>query len=98
MSQAVMMVNTDLLSHLFTLIFWFSLILILSCISYLAVVIVYFLRYHPYASYPGPFWARISPLYALLHAYRGDLHLDVTRCHETYGMLLTLCCYFGAIN
>lgn len=86
---SVAMMHTTLWTHLFTLLFWFSLIVVLSCISYLAVIIIYYLRYHPYARYPGPFWARISPLHALLHAYRGDLHLDVTRCHERYGMPLT---------
>lgn len=80
------MMITNLLIHPFTWLFWFILIWVLFCISYLTVVIIYYLEYHPYAGYPGPFWARISPLHALLHAYRGDLHLDVTRCHEKYGM------------
>lgn len=41
--------------------------------------------FHPYAKYPGPFLARITPLYSLWHAYIGDLHLDALRCHEEYG-------------
>ena len=52
---------------------------------FVLAVVVYNAYFHPYARYPGPFWARVSPLYALLHAYRGDLHLDVTRCHIEYG-------------
>lgn len=72
--------------------------LLLCCISYLTVIIIYYLAYYPYARYPGPFWARISPLYALLHAYRGDFHLDVTRCHEKYGMPLVIHEYFWIIN
>ena len=79
-----------LLNHSLKWLFWLSIIVVLSCISYLAVTIIYNLKYHPYARYPGPFLARISPLHALLHAYRGDLHLDVTRCHEIYGMSLIL--------
>lgn len=58
--------------------------LVVAGVYFLAVTI-YNLTYHPYERYPGPIWARASPLYALLHAYRGDLHLDVARCHERYG-------------
>lgn len=82
------MMITDLLTHPFTWLFMLPIIVLLSCLSYLAVTITYNLKYHPYARYPGPFLARISPLHALVHAYRGDLHLDVTRCHERYGMPL----------
>lgn len=88
MSLAAMMMNTSHLFYPFTLLCWFSVIVTLSCISCLSITIIYYLKYHPYARYPGPFWARTSPLYALFHAYRGNLHLDVTRCHERYGMLL----------
>ena len=59
-------------------------ILLVAGVSFFAAAI-YNLTYHPYARYPGPIWARASPLYGLLHAYRGDLHLDVARCHEKYG-------------
>lgn len=82
------MMITDLLTHPFTWLFMLPIIVLLSCLSYLAVTIIYNLKYHPYARYPGPFLARISPLHALVHAYRGDLHLDVTHCHERYGMPL----------
>ena len=77
---------TSLLTYPLVWLLWSSIIVVLSCISYLTVLIIYNLKYHPYARYPGPFLARISPLHALLHAYRGDLHLDVTRCYERYGM------------
>ena len=83
--QSITMI-TSLLTYPLVWLFWSSIIVVLSCISYLVVTIIYNLRYHPYAKYPGPFLARISPLHALLHAYRGDLHLDVTRCHERYGV------------
>ena len=98
MFLAAMMMSRNLIVYPLTWLFWFSLIGVLSSISYLAVTIIYYLRYHPYAEYPGPFWARISPLYALLHAYRGDLHLDVTRCHERYGMPVMYLCYRWAIK
>ena len=80
------MMITSLLTYPLVRLFWSTIIVVLSCISYLTVTIIYNIKYHPYARYPGPFLARISPLHALLHAYRGDLHLDVMRCHERYGM------------
>ena len=88
----------NLLTYSFAWLYWSFLTVVLSCTSCLAVTIIYYIKYHPYARYPGPFWARVSPLYALLHAYRGDLHLDVTRCHERYGMQLIRLCYRRAIE
>ena len=82
-----MMMIMNLLTNPLTWLLWLSIIVGLSCISYLTVTIIYNnLKYHPYAKYPGPFLARLSPLYDLLHAYRGDLHVDVTYSHERYGM------------
>lgn len=46
---------------------------------------VYLLRFHPYAKYPGPLLARLTPFHSLWHAYIGDLHLDVLLCHKRYG-------------
>ena len=54
----------------------------------LAGISIYNLYFHPFASYPGPFWARISPLYALWHAYLGDLHIDTLLCHQKYGSVV----------
>lgn len=54
-------------------------------VSYLLVTVVYNILFHPLANYPGPFWARISPLYAAYHVYRGDLHQSIHRCYEKYG-------------
>lgn len=48
---------------------------------------IYLLRFHPYARYPGPLLARLTPFHALWHAHKGDLHLDVLRCHNQYGIL-----------
>jgi len=30
--------------------------------------------------------AKITGFYSVYHAYVGDLHLDMLRCHEIYGM------------
>ncbi len=53
--------------------------------SYLIVTVVYNGVFHPLARYPGPFWARILPMYAIYHTYCKDLHQNIRRCHETYG-------------
>jgi hypothetical protein len=53
---------------------------VISCATYNAFL-------HPLARYPGPWLARISSLYNLIHAYRGDLHLDILRCHKKYGRI-----------
>ena len=83
---------TSLMTHFLTWLSWCTLLAVLSCICYLTTIVIYNLKFHPYAKYPGPFLARISPFHALLHAYRGDLHLDVTHCHENYGMQLLSSC------
>ncbi|OOF94194.1 hypothetical protein ASPCADRAFT_208737 [Aspergillus carbonarius ITEM 5010] len=46
---------------------------------------VYQLWFHPLAHFPGPFWAKFTCLYSGWHAWKGDLHLDMMRCHEKYG-------------
>ncbi|EED20867.1 cytochrome P450, putative [Talaromyces stipitatus ATCC 10500] len=45
----------------------------------------YQLWFHPLARYPGPFLAKFTRLYAGWHAWKGDLHIDMQRCHEKYG-------------
>ena len=56
-----------------------------AAIAVVSSVICYRLVLHPLAEYPGPFWARISGFYAVYHAYIGDVHLDMWKCHEKYG-------------
>lgn len=56
-------------------------------VSYLLVTTLYNLIFHLLARYPGPIWARISPLYAIYHTHRGDIHQSIHRCHEKYGWL-----------
>ena len=58
---------------------------LLAAICYLVGLSVYYYFFHPYAKYPGPLLAKISPVYSLWYAYIGDLHIDVLRCHEKYG-------------
>lgn len=53
---------------------------------YLAGLCFYRLYLHPLAKYPGPFLAKLTNLYGFYHGYRRDIHLDVWRCHEKYGL------------
>ncbi|KAJ5956786.1 cytochrome P450 monooxygenase [Penicillium viridicatum] len=46
---------------------------------------VYLVTWHPYAKYPGPFLAKFTILYSAYHALKGDLHLDMWKCHQKYG-------------
>ncbi|THW14123.1 hypothetical protein D6D23_09503, partial [Aureobasidium pullulans] len=41
--------------------------------------------FHPLSHYPGPLLGRLSNLHAAYHAWRGDVHLDIARCHDKYG-------------
>ncbi|TLD11101.1 hypothetical protein PgNI_05166, partial [Pyricularia grisea] len=51
--------------------------------------LIYFIIYntyiHPLSKYPGPFLAKFTDLYAAYHGWKGDLHLDMWRCHQKYG-------------
>ncbi|KAF2800348.1 cytochrome P450 [Melanomma pulvis-pyrius CBS 109.77] len=53
--------------------------------SYLIYNFIYNVFFHPYAKYPGPFLAKFTDLYAGYHAWKGDIHLDMWRCHLKYG-------------
>ena len=44
------------------------------------------LTIHPLAKYPGPFLAKATNFYAVYHAFIGDMHLDLERCHKKYGL------------
>jgi len=46
---------------------------------------IYNVFFHPYAKYPGPFLGKFTDLYAGYHAWKGDIHLDMWRCHMKYG-------------
>ncbi|KAL4747878.1 hypothetical protein BDW72DRAFT_206088 [Aspergillus terricola var. indicus] len=76
------MIHAHLVS-IFTFKGLFLGLLTVSCA--VAAFCVHRLFFHPLAKYPGPWLAKITNLYAGYHAWRGDLHLDMWRCHEKYG-------------
>jgi hypothetical protein len=57
----------------------------LGFLLYLTCNFIFNIYFHPYAKYPGPFLARFTDLYAGYHAWKGDIHLDMWRCHQLYG-------------
>ncbi|KAI9150038.1 Cytochrome P450 monooxygenase lcsN [Paramyrothecium foliicola] len=56
--------------------------LMLACGIYTLIYLAFF---HPLAKYPGPFLAKFTSLYSAYHAWKGDIHLDMHRCHQRYG-------------
>lgn len=53
--------------------------------GWLIAVVLYRLRFHPLAKFPGPFWARISGFPAYLHTLRGDRHVWSWCLQQKYG-------------
>lgn len=47
--------------------------------------IIYQVKFHPLAKYPGPFLAKLTNAYAGYHAAKQDIHIDMWRCHQKYG-------------
>ncbi|KAL4940564.1 hypothetical protein BDV06DRAFT_223938 [Aspergillus oleicola] len=64
-------------------IVWFSL-LIVAVLAYA----IYQNFFHPLAKYPGPFLSRFTELRSAICAYKGDVHLDIERCHQKYGPIV----------
>lgn len=61
--------------------FLLGLVLLLSLF-----VFVYTRAFSPLRYIPGPFWARISPLWRVYRVWLGDWHEDITKLHRKYGM------------
>lgn len=56
--------------------------LTLKCAS----VVIYRITIHPLARYPGPPFAKVTDAYAAYHGFRGDIHIDIWKCHVKYGL------------
>ncbi|OLL25304.1 Isotrichodermin C-15 hydroxylase [Neolecta irregularis DAH-3] len=40
---------------------------------------------HPLAAFPGPFWAKVNPLWPFMLLYKGQRHKSLRRLHAQYG-------------
>ncbi|KAI0110541.1 cytochrome P450 [Hypoxylon sp. NC0597] len=54
-------------------------------ISVSLLFVVHRIVSHPLPKYPGPLLAKFTNLYAAYHAWKGDIHIDMWRCHLKYG-------------
>ncbi|KAL7271636.1 hypothetical protein RUND412_005591 [Rhizina undulata] len=61
-----------------------------SLIVYLLGLFTYRIFFHPLAKYPGPFLAKITDLYGLYHAWKGDRHIANYKAHLKYGEFVRL--------
>lgn len=59
---------------------------------------IYQLYFHPLAQYPGPLLGRITRLYDLYHAYKGDKHIVLYHLHQRYGTVVRYCPNTVSIN
>lgn len=49
----------------------------------------YAILLHHLRQYPGPLLAKLTELFAGSHAFKKDLHLEILRCHERYGISMS---------
>ncbi|EPE08411.1 cytochrome p450 monooxygenase [Ophiostoma piceae UAMH 11346] len=61
-----------------------------SATLYTLWTVVYNLYFHPLARFPGPFLAKISPIYSIYGLARGRWPLDVHQVHLKYGPIVRL--------
>ncbi|KAL8827690.1 MAG: hypothetical protein Q9191_003035 [Dirinaria sp. TL-2023a] len=81
----ITLAHSGLLFTISPFVLKFALRLVGASCAYFFCIAVYNAVFHPLAKYPGPFLARFTDLYAAYHAWKGDIHLDMWRCHEKYG-------------
>ncbi|MCJ1308504.1 hypothetical protein MMC25_002157 [Agyrium rufum] len=55
------------------------------CTIYLIASAIYNLFFSPLAKHPGPFFSKISAIPSFYHAVKGDRHIWVWQCFQTYG-------------
>ncbi|KAI5923117.1 putative cytochrome P450 [Camillea tinctor] len=56
-----------------------------QCFAYLFSQVIYNLYFHPLRNYSGPFWARASLLWRIVHSMDGQFHRHLENCHKRYG-------------
>jgi len=47
--------------------------------------VFYQLYLHPLAAFPGPFWAKVNPLWPIMLLYKGQRHKAMRKLHSKYG-------------
>jgi hypothetical protein len=52
---------------------------------YLIAVAIYRLYFHPLARFPGPIFARLTPIPCTVSLLRGRMPMWVKHCHDKYG-------------
>jgi hypothetical protein len=52
---------------------------------YLIVNAIYRLYFHPLARFPGPLFARLTPIPCTISLLRGRMPMWVKHCHDIYG-------------
>lgn len=52
--------------------------------------VIYQSWFHPLAAYPGPFFAKLTDLYSVVHALRGDRHEDLYQLHQRHGRIVRI--------
>lgn len=62
------------------------LMLVMSAACYICWLI-YALKFHPLARYPGPFLASISRFWIALEVLRGNAHKTQAELHQKHGIL-----------
>ncbi|KAK4494480.1 hypothetical protein PRZ48_014778 [Zasmidium cellare] len=50
--------------------------------------VIYHVYFHPLASIPGPFWARLTRLWITKHSWDGDMNTTMMELHKKYGNLV----------
>ncbi|OLL22536.1 Tryprostatin B 6-hydroxylase [Neolecta irregularis DAH-3] len=49
------------------------------------IYVFYQLYLHPLAAFPGPFWAKVNPLWPVILLFKGQRHKSLRRLHSQYG-------------
>lgn len=52
------------------------------------LIVFYRVMLHPLKSFPGPFWAKLTDVYGVYHAFRRDLHIITYQNHVKYGSVV----------
>ncbi|KHO01974.1 benzoate 4-monooxygenase cytochrome P450 [Metarhizium album ARSEF 1941] len=61
-------------------------IILAAALSFVVIIVIQRIYFHPYSKVPGPFFAKVTSIYSAWHSWRGTMHLDVQRCHRKYAI------------